>query len=334
MNEPTNSDVADQRRLSLVAFELPMTSISPVSFLLCSILLSITLFTIPAGSMAASPEKLEAAAANGDVEAMFEVGSIALLAKDYPKALQWLSKGAAMNHGASEASLGFMYFNGYACVKDLARARELYEKSAIRNAHQGLNNLAHLYRYGLAGLAKDQAKSVELLEKAAALGNEYAVHTLAQLYMDDELGPPDTKKILHWLRWGAERNYRDCLSDLGYAYQHGIGVERDTQKAIEHYEKAIELGSAGAQSNLGFLYLKGEGVQQNYPMALKLFDESARANHTAGLINLAVMRYQGLGCERDPFAAFSLLEKAVNLGSEKAGQLLREWKTVETNQNK
>ena len=284
--------------------------------------------------LADTPEKTVGDANSGDVDAMFEVGSIALLEHDYPKAFTWLSKGAEAKHAPSEAGLGFMYFNGFACDKDVAKARKLYELSAAGGAHQGYNNLAHLYRHGLAGLEKNVPKAVDLLEKAAKLGNEYAVNSLAKIYMGNELGVPDTDKILEWLRFGADRNYRGCLSDLGYAYQHGIGVEKNTQKAMSLYQKSIDQGSASAKSNLGYLYLMGEGVTKDYPRAMKLFHEASEANDIGGTINLAVMRFNGLGCDRDSNAAFSLIEKAVELGSEQAKELLKDWKAKEAERNK
>lgn len=284
--------------------------------------------------LATPSEETVAAANSGDVEAMFEVGSIALLENDYPTAFKWLSKGAESKHAPSEAGLGFMYFNGFSCDKDINKARKLYEQSASGGAHQGYNNLAHLYRYGLGGLEKDVPRAVELLEKAAELGNEYAVNSLAHIYQGNELGEPNKSKTLQWLRFGAKRNYHGSLSDLGYVYQHGIGVEKDIQKAIELYQKGIDHGSVSAKSNLGYLYLMGEGVLRDYPKAMKLFQEAADENHIGGIINLAVMRFNGLGCDRNPDAAFALLEKAVGLGSEQAGKLLSDWKAMENDPKK
>jgi TPR repeat protein len=46
------------------------------------------------------------------------------------------------------------------------------------------------------------------------------------------------------------------------------------------------------------------------------------------------MQFNGMGCDRDPQAAFSLLEKAVALGSGQAGALLRSWKVEEAERMK
>lgn len=299
--------------------------------LLTSLLLACLLhFNALAGEL----EELEAAAQSGKPDAMFAIGSFGLGEHDYPKAFKWLSKGAAADHAPSQAALGFMYFNGFACDKDISMARKLYEQSAAGKAHQGYNNLAHLYRYGLGGLEKDLLKTKDLLEKAAKLGNEKAVNTLAHMYVGDELGPPDLDKALQWFRYGAERNYRGCLSDLGFAYQHGIGVEKNPLKAVELYQKSINQGYDGAKSNLGYLYLMGEDLPQDYPKAMQLFEEASAKNDIGGTINLAVMHFNGLGCDRNPSTAFTLLEKAEKLGSEEAGKLLKTWKDQEATRTK
>ena len=198
-----------------------------------------------------------------------------------------------------------------------------------RERTRGLNNLAHLYRYGLAGIEKDLDKAVELLEAAAEKGNEYAVMTLMSMYRSNELGAPDMKKNMEWLEFWAKRNYPGCLSDLGFAYEHGIGVGKDLDKAVAYFRKAISLGSASAQSNFGYMFLMGTGVDRDYSEALGLFTESAEQGYVGGMINLGVMKYNGLGCEQDSDEAFALLKKASDLGNPQAGQMLREWKAEE-----
>ena len=280
--------------------------------------------------LAGTPKELAAeAAATGDLDAMFELGSIALSKGEYPEARAWLQKASDKKHAPSMAALGFLYFNGFGVAEDTARARGLYEQAAKAGAHQGLTNLAHLYRYGLAGLPKDAAKAIALLKQAAGKGNEYAVVTLSTMYRGDELGAPDMKKTLEWLEFGAKRNYPGCLSDLGFAYEHGIFVGKDLEQAIAYYRKAIALGSVSAESNLGYMYLMGTGVEKSYPEALVLFTSAAKKNDVGGLINLAVMKYRGLGCERDSKEAYLLLRKAGELGSPQAGQILKDWKAKE-----
>lgn len=261
-------------------------------------------------SRAEVPAEVLEKANNGDVEAMNDAGIHYLLDKRYDESFAWTQKAADKGNAAAQAGLGFMYYNGSGCKKDLAKTRDLYEKSAKGGAHQGLNNLAHLYRYGLAGLPKDQPKAEQLLIQAAELGNEYAVITLSKIYSDGEFGPPDFKKSLHWLKFGTEKKYPGCFSSLGYFYQHGMGVEVDLEKAIDYYKTAIDLGSAAGASNLGYLYLMGQGVAKDYKQALELFTRAADQGYAGGMINLAVMKHSGLGCERDDKAVRELLTQA------------------------
>lgn len=292
------------------------------------------LLVVGSAVRASPPDAKEPAEDLSVVDAEFMKGSEAILDGDYKTAFDLLSRGATKRHAPSQAALGFLHFNGWGCEKDLQKARRLYEESAEAGAHQGLNNLAHLYRYGLAGLDKDLPTAVKLLERSAKLGHEKAAYTLAVLYRSDELGPADLAKSIEWLEFGADRSNPACLSDLGFAYQHGIGVQEDIKKAADLFQKGVDAGSAQAAANLGYLYLQGEGMDQDYSKALELFEASTKADNVAGHINLALMRFRGLGCERDPKAAFSLLERASDQGSEQAKQLLKEWKAKEANPHK
>ena len=299
-----------------------------------AITLATALLVVSSAVMASPPDTKKPAEDLSVVGADFMKGSEAILDGDYKTAFDLLSRGATKRHAPSQAALGFLFFNGWGCEKDRQKARSLYEESAKAGAHQGLNNLAHLYRYGLAGVDKDAPKAVQLLERSAKLGNEKAAYTLADLYRSNELGSADLAKCIEWLEFGAGRNYATCLSDLGFAYQHGIGVQKDIRKAADLFQRGVDAGSAQAASNLGYIYLQGKGVKQDYPKALKLFEASVEADNVAGLINLAVMRYKGLGCERDPKTAFSLLGRASDLGSGQAKQLFKDWKAQKANQNK
>ncbi|TWT66650.1 hypothetical protein [Allorhodopirellula solitaria] len=55
-------------------------------------------FMLNVNLLADAPAVPESAAQAGDVDAIFEAGSIALLNQDYAKAFHWLSKGAQAQH--------------------------------------------------------------------------------------------------------------------------------------------------------------------------------------------------------------------------------------------
>lgn len=52
--------------------------------------------------------------------------------------------------------------------------------------------------------------------------------------------------------------------NLGYAYDTGTVVRRDTAKAVSLYRRAAQSGHEGSQYNLGIAYLEGAGVGISY----------------------------------------------------------------------
>jgi TPR repeat protein len=54
---------------------------------------------------------------------------------------------------------------------------------------------------------------------------------------------------------GAKMNVVDCYNSIGYMLDHGIGVDRDTEKAFFWYRKAARNGYKGAYSNVGLCYI-------------------------------------------------------------------------------
>lgn len=64
----------------------------------------------------------------------------------------------------------------------------------------------------------------------------------------------------------------DLFNDLGILYNDAVGVERDMEKAIKYYERAVELDNDLARSNLADIYRKGiGGVEKNPVRALELY---------------------------------------------------------------
>ena len=74
--------------------------------------------------------------------------------------------------------------------------------------------LAQMSTFGRGGYEKDESVAFEYLTRAADQGNAHATH------------------------------------QLGVRYLYAVGVEQDLDKAIEHFDKAIERGSTDAVKDL------------------------------------------------------------------------------------
>ena len=85
---------------------------------------------------------------------------------------------------------------------------------------------------------------------------------------------PETYKQYYGYIFDFYSNYPDnagSLNELGYMYEHGLGMERNIEKAIELYKKAIQKDHRDAMYNLASMYDYGEGVEHNYKKAIKLY---------------------------------------------------------------
>jgi TPR repeat protein len=65
--------------------------------------------------------------------------------------------------------------------------------------------------------------------------------------------PLDYTKAIFWLRNAADQHDSYAEYNLGFAYESGLGVPKDTQKAIEWYSKAANGGNPEASARLAGL---------------------------------------------------------------------------------
>ncbi len=140
-----------------------------------------------------------------------------------------------------------------------------------------------------------------LLEQANA-GYIDAMYLLAKLYWDEE----QKDKALPWFRKAAEQDQADALCYMAF-------FERDKEKALANYLKAIDLGSAKAMSELGQKYLQGQfPVEEDEAKAFELFEQAAKLGDSEGYYWLAMCYRYGTGVEEDLEKAFNYAIKAYN----------------------
>jgi len=70
------------------------------------------------------------------------------------------------------------------------------------------------------------------------------------------------------------------LVQRALAYEHGEGVPRDVEKAVELYCEAARLGDVNAMYALGWMYANGRGLERNDAYAGTLFAMAAFLGHT------------------------------------------------------
>lgn len=123
-------------------------------------------------------------------------------------------------------------------------ALDQYEAAAKRGDTTAMNAAGLYLTYGHCGIEKDITRGIEYLSKAAALGNACAAYNLGRIFMGalgaEKQNIGDGLKYMHI---AAENGHAMAMYKLGLCYEAGNGLKRDTQKAIEWYEKILTLSS-------------------------------------------------------------------------------------------
>jgi TPR repeat protein len=221
---------------------------------------------------------LTAGATHGDTRAMYDLGVFYGrgygVPRDDDKAREWYEKAAIKGDADAMFILGALFGNGQGVPQDYAKAREWYEKAAAKDNADAMVNLAAVYENGL-GVPQDYAKAREWFEKAAAKANADAMTKLGKLYVNGLGVLRDYAKAREWFEKAAAKDFTNAMYDLGVLYNYGGGVPQDYAKAREWYEKAAAKDYAAAMNNLGVLYENGFGVPQDYAKAREWYEKAA-----------------------------------------------------------
>lgn len=97
------------------------------------------------------------------------------------------------------------------------------------------------------------------------------------------------------LRRPAAQGDARSQNNLGYLYEHGLGVGQSYVEARNWYGKAAEGGLAEAKFNLATLYHHGRGISQNPELAAPLFTAAAQAGYADAEYMIGEYHRTGMG---------------------------------------
>lgn len=291
-----------------------------------------------------------------------------IVSKDYSKALKYFIKEAEVrDYGEAEYYIGSMYYKGEGVQKNLAEAYKWYRKSAEKKYDKGVLALAEAYEKG-EGVKQDNIAAAKWYRELyrsyssfASIRKEEIAKKLKKLDPYDKTAPVRTdadyvngnmvlsifgkdvdalakakklyeeknysEAVKHY-RIAAEQGSSEAQNDLGYCYQHGIGVEKDLVEAIKWYSKSADQSYNLARINLGLCYYNGVGVQQDLKEAFKLFHRAAFMVEPYGMYLTGACYYFGHGVERDTKTALSWLKKSAEKGCAEAKNMLKEIENI------
>lgn len=154
-------------------------------------------------------------------------------------------------------------------------------------------------------------KDIPSLTKIAGKGNAEAQYRLG-LALDSESG--GREKALYWFEQAARQDHPGAQYQLGNAYRHGLGAEKDPAKSFFWFEQAARQDYPGAQYELGVAYQFGWGTEEDYAKSAFWYKKAADHGHAEAQYSLGIAYWYGWGTEKDPAKSAFWYEKAANNG--------------------
>ena len=196
-------------------------------------------------------------ALGGDPEAQYQVGRIYCegkgfqydgkgIPRDYPKAIEYLTKSAQQGHAQAQNDLALMYLHGQGVIEDHQEAAMWLTLAAEQNLPEAQYHLSRLYAQG-KGVSKDEEIAFDLLSKSAQANYVKAQYHLGLYYI-----------------WGRNFLFRPKgfidskdLFDFKYLFEMTEIIHTLHEKTLPNMNKQdIELGFSWLEK------AKGQGSQE------------------------------------------------------------------------
>lgn len=237
-------------------------------------------------------------AEKGNGFAMYDFGKMFLSGlgceKSEEEAQKWFEKAyhafikeesRAEKPGYLRYRIGKLYSFGYGVEQDYMKAAEWYEKAVAENNPFAAYALGSLYLKG-QGVEKNEEKAFELFIVAAMdekKPNAYAQYELGKMCKEGTGTPVDIGASDKWYRkayngfLSIEQNMADdkLYYRLGQMNYTGTGTERDFEKVLIYFEKALQLRNVNAMYGLGKLYLNKDFQKRDIKKAVYYLTEAA-----------------------------------------------------------
>jgi serine/threonine protein kinase len=232
--------------------------------------------------------------------------------------IEALQRLAEMRNPAAQGVLSFWRRIGYKAPQDLKQAVYWASEAAGAGDPVGQFVLASLYSTG-EGVVRNKdsangiaAKAVPLLTPLATQGRVAAVQCVAEAYEFGLGVPRDPQRALALVQEPAAANDAPAQYRLGWMYANGDGVIVDWQRAGDLFQTAGNHGHAEALLNLAMMYETGKGVPKDQQRAIEYWGKAAERGSAIAQQNLARRYRNGDGEPKDAGKAAEFYQKAAN----------------------
>ena len=161
---------------------------------------------------------------------------------------------------------------------------------------------------------------ISLLKESADANYGPAQYELGNMLIKGEELKKDYSLGFEYLSKAADNKIPEACYDLAYLYQNGFGCTQSYEKAFVLYKKSADAGFVDAVHQVGAFYYEGLVVSKDEKEAIKWFKKAANRDFVPSLIVLGNIYYN----EENDKESFNMLQKAAELGSGEAKELLND----------
>ncbi len=222
------------------------------------------------------------ASENGDLSAKRNIASMYFrgegVEKDWSKAFEFYKEVAEAGYAPAQYDLGLMFLKGYAVDKDEKKAFSWFQKAAEQGDTNGQRVVATMYYYGNGGVDRDLSKAFELFQLSATKGCSVSQYGLATMYLNGKGTEKDEEKAYEWFKKSAEGGEANAQVFLARSYAEGKPpfIEKDINKAIELFQKAISKEYLPAYNELAYLWAEqGTNLQEAETLIIKAIEKES-----------------------------------------------------------
>lgn len=277
----------------------------------------------------------------GNVKAKFDLavmyGQGEYVKQDLQKAAEWLTKAAEDEFPPAAFHLGLVYEKGRGVKRSGRKALEWYERAfELGHSHAGYH-ISEMYRTGRY-IERNREKARVWLLKAAESGDAYAAECVVT-YVPITVNTMNDIDEMSMLYKMAKQGSFQALCKIINAYEYGIEVERDIEKAYRWCVEGAENGNELLQIRAGDMCLDGTIKGLGFSDAFRWYKMASEGSCVFPDVyyKLGCLYMHGKGVAKDEKRAVELfvLADAANDGLEEAqvalGDAYREGKGVDRN---
>lgn len=168
-----------------------------------------------------------------------------------------------------------MYTHGIGVDTDFKQGMMCYKQAADKGDASAQQNYGSIYDKG-KGVEQDYGKAMGWFKLAAKQGHPRAQFSVGLMYADGKSVPVNLKEAFYWYLKAARAKDpdTDAVLNVGLAYLHGLGVEKDVKQAVEYFQYIAVKGDKKAQFMLGLCYINCYSRESKYLMkAIKWLDQ-------------------------------------------------------------